>query len=58
MKRRKLSYVIREGEDGWFVARCPQLRGCRSQGKATETQNADGAGARPTSAIAAGGALQ
>ncbi|MDI6757570.1 MAG: type II toxin-antitoxin system HicB family antitoxin [Endomicrobiia bacterium] len=24
--------IIRKGEDGWFVANCPQLKGCWSQG--------------------------
>ena len=29
----KIKVVIEEGEDGYFVARCPSLKSCRSQGK-------------------------
>lgn len=28
--------VIKRGEDGFFVARCPSLRSCWSQGKTRE----------------------
>ena len=28
--------VIKQGEDGFFVARCPSLRSCWSQGKTRE----------------------
>ncbi|MCI0477389.1 MAG: type II toxin-antitoxin system HicB family antitoxin [Anaerolineales bacterium] len=28
----KLSVIIRPGEDGFFVAECPALPGCMSQG--------------------------
>ena len=28
----KLMVILRPGEDGWFVAECPQLPGCISQG--------------------------
>jgi predicted RNase H-like HicB family nuclease len=27
---------LRDGEDGWIVAECPQLPGCVSQGKTRE----------------------
>jgi len=29
----KLIVTLRDGEDGWIVAECPQLPGCVSQGK-------------------------
>lgn len=29
----KFKVVISEGEDGWYVAECPSLPGCISQGK-------------------------
>jgi predicted RNase H-like HicB family nuclease len=29
----RLSVVIRPGEDGWFVAECPVMPGCISQGR-------------------------
>ena len=32
----KIKVVIEEGEDGYFVARCPSLKGCWSQGKTKE----------------------
>jgi predicted RNase H-like HicB family nuclease len=32
----KLIVTLREGEDGWVVAECPQLPGCVSQGKTRE----------------------
>lgn len=32
-RRRKLTAVIEPGEDGWFVAHCPELPGCVSQGR-------------------------
>jgi predicted RNase H-like HicB family nuclease len=32
----KLIVTLREGEDGWIVAECPQLPGCVSQGKTRE----------------------
>ena len=32
----KLPVMLREGEDGWFVAECPAIRGCVSQGKTAE----------------------
>jgi predicted RNase H-like HicB family nuclease len=28
-----LKIIIEHGEDGYFVARCPSLKGCWSQGK-------------------------
>ena len=28
--------VIRQGEDGYFVANCPSLKSCWSQGKSRE----------------------
>ena len=28
--------IIRQGEDGYFVANCPSLRSCWSQGKTRE----------------------
>lgn len=31
-----IKVVIQEGEDGYFVARCPALRSCWSQGKTRE----------------------
>lgn len=33
----KLKIVLEKDEDGWFVATCPSLPGCISQGK-TEKQ--------------------
>ncbi len=32
----KLSVIIKKGEDGYFVARCPSLKSCWSQGKTKE----------------------
>ena len=29
----KLKIVLEKGEDGFFVAHCPSLKGCWSQGK-------------------------
>lgn len=31
-----LSVVVRRGEDGYFVARCPSLKSCWSQGKSRD----------------------
>lgn len=31
-----LQVVIERGEDGYFVARCPSLRSCWSQGRSRE----------------------
>lgn len=31
-----ITAVVSEGEDGWFAARCPSLRGCWTQGKTRE----------------------
>ncbi len=31
-----IKVIIEEGEDGYFVARCPSLKGCWSQGKTKE----------------------
>jgi predicted RNase H-like HicB family nuclease len=31
-----LKIVIEPGEDGWFVAHCPALKSCWSQGKTRE----------------------
>jgi predicted RNase H-like HicB family nuclease len=31
-----LKIVIEPGEDGWFVAHCPSLKSCWSQGKTRE----------------------
>lgn len=28
--------IIRPGEDGWYIAECPSLPGCLSQGKTRE----------------------
>ena len=33
---RQLAVVIEKGEDGFFVAQCPALRGCWSQGTTEE----------------------
>ena len=33
MERRKYKVVLKNGEDGWIVARVPALPGCISQGK-------------------------
>ena len=30
---RKFTVVLEPGEDGYLLASCPALRGCRSQGK-------------------------
>ncbi len=32
----KLKVIIREGEDGYYVAECPVLEGCISQGRTKE----------------------
>jgi predicted RNase H-like HicB family nuclease len=32
----KIKVVIEKGEDGYFVARCPSLKSCWSQGKTEE----------------------
>jgi predicted RNase H-like HicB family nuclease len=32
----KLKIVIEQGEDGYFVAHCPSLKSCWSQGKTRE----------------------
>lgn len=32
----KLKIIIEKGEDGYFVAHCPALRSCWSQGKTKE----------------------
>ena len=32
----KFQVVLEQGEDGYFVAHCPALRGCWSQGKTRE----------------------
>ena len=32
----KVKVIIEKGEDGYFVARCPSLRSCWSQGKTEE----------------------
>jgi predicted RNase H-like HicB family nuclease len=31
--RKKYTVIIEQDEDGWFVAKCPNLPGCASQGK-------------------------
>ncbi|HEX3409829.1 MAG TPA: type II toxin-antitoxin system HicB family antitoxin [Candidatus Binataceae bacterium] len=31
--RKKYTVIIEQDEDGWFVAKCPSLPGCASQGK-------------------------
>jgi len=31
-----LKVVVRQGEDGYFVANCPSLKSCWSQGKTRE----------------------
>ncbi|HVT18160.1 MAG TPA: type II toxin-antitoxin system HicB family antitoxin [Thermoanaerobaculia bacterium] len=31
-----LKILIERGEDGWFVAHCPSLKSCWSQGKSRE----------------------
>jgi predicted RNase H-like HicB family nuclease len=31
-----LKVVVRQGEDGYFVASCPSLKSCWSQGKSRE----------------------
>jgi predicted RNase H-like HicB family nuclease len=31
-----LKVVVKKGEDGYFVARCPSLKSCWSQGKSKE----------------------
>jgi len=32
----KIKVVVEQGEDGYFVAHCPSLKSCWSQGKAEE----------------------
>ncbi|MFQ5800125.1 MAG: type II toxin-antitoxin system HicB family antitoxin [Candidatus Hydrothermarchaeales archaeon] len=32
----KFKVIITEGEDGYYVVRCPALQGCISQGKTVE----------------------
>ena len=32
----KVKVIIEKGEDGYFVARCPSLKSCWSQGKTEE----------------------
>jgi len=32
----KLKVILEKGEDGYFVARCPSLKSCWSQGKTEE----------------------
>lgn len=32
----KIKVMIEKGEDGYFVARCPSLKSCWSQGKTEE----------------------
>jgi len=32
----KIKVIIEKGEDGFFVARCPSLKSCWSQGKTIE----------------------
>jgi predicted RNase H-like HicB family nuclease len=32
----KLKVIIEKGEDGYFVAQCPSLKSCWSQGKTEE----------------------
>lgn len=32
----KIKVIIGKGEDGYFVARCPSLKSCWSQGKTEE----------------------
>ena len=32
----KIKVVVEQGEDGYFVAHCPSLRSCWSQGKTEE----------------------
>ncbi len=32
----KIKVIIEKGEDGYFVARCPSLKSCWSQGKTEE----------------------
>jgi predicted RNase H-like HicB family nuclease len=31
-----LQVLVKQGEDGYFVAHCPSLKSCRSQGKTRE----------------------
>ena len=33
MEHLRYRVVIEEGESGWFIAQCPSLPGCFSQGK-------------------------
>ncbi len=35
-KLQKFFVTIEQDEDGWFVAKCPSLPGCVSQGKTRE----------------------
>jgi predicted RNase H-like HicB family nuclease len=35
-KSRKFFVTLEQDEDGWFVAKCPGLPGCVSQGKTRE----------------------
>jgi predicted RNase H-like HicB family nuclease len=35
-KPRKFLVTLEQDEDGWFVAKCPSLPGCVSQGKTRE----------------------
>lgn len=32
----KITVIIRKGEDGYYIAECPLLEGCISQGKTVE----------------------
>jgi len=32
----KIKVIIEKGEDGYFVARCPSLKSCWSQGRTEE----------------------
>jgi len=33
MNKRKYTLTLKEDEDGWFVASCPEVRGAVSQGR-------------------------
>ena len=33
MTKYKFTVVVEQDEDGWFIASCPALKGCHSQGK-------------------------
>jgi len=35
-KMLKLPVVVQQDEEGWFVAECPAIPGCVSQGKTSE----------------------